>query len=229
MRTITLKQIIESTSDPLFIGEYQEYGLTKEQFLKFTHLFAAEFWFHNIGFETVDMFKHRLHILTMRLGPRYRMALDAIEGIQVELMRGAGQKTITTQEHGETVQDTGSSQGTSESQSSGSTESSSENAQINVVQDHAYRSTPTFDSIQHAQKETNDSSADSGYSDTSSGESESSFENNKNIERNVSIISEVLNTEIPLHEAINDILKVETDLLYRMLDEMTVLFSFHYY
>lgn len=86
MKTITIQKILDMGYDLFdFLYSYKDKSLEDR--------FIEHYYFRDIGFETVEMFKHYLRMEVVRKSPFYNRLLEQVQDLEIELERG--RKTIT--------------------------------------------------------------------------------------------------------------------------------------
>lgn len=176
-----------------------EYALTQEQKEKFEPMVYRTYWFRNIGFETVDMFLWELETRVTRLANWYSKIDNALSEVDYELQR----KYSTTETF------------TGESGSESTNENESDSTDFGVAKELGYVSIDDvdFDNVNSAVKNVNNLLA------SANSATNSNFSQTRVLE----------NPELPVHEAINHLRSIKTDVLYEFVDELQDLFSLIYY
>lgn len=176
-----------------------EYDLTEEQKEKFEPMVYRTYWFRNIGFETVEMFLWELETKVTRLASWYNKIDEALSEVDYDLQR----KYSTTETF------------SGENQSEGTNENESDSTDFGVAKELGYVSIDNvdFDNVNSAVKNVNNMLA------SANNAMESSFSQTRILE----------NPELPVHEAINHLRSIRTDVLYEFVDELQDLFSLVYY
>ena len=190
MITISLKDLLYRYNYEIFDFEYD---LNRKE--EFEKRFVDEYMYRNIGFETIQMFKHYLRVAVQDISPYYNTMLATLSDIELQLERGSKISESHTLDSDETSEDKQESSGIAQSMTQ----------ELGNVNEEGV----IFDNINNAVKNISDAL------------------NNTNKERNKKDkgTKEVINHDIPLHEAIQNVKLVRIDVIKDMINELNNLFS----
>lgn len=190
MITISLKDLLYRYNYEIFDFEYQ---LNRKE--EFEKRFVDEYMYRNIGFETIQMFKHYLRVAVQDISPYYNTMLATLSDIEIQLERGTKISESHTLDTAETSEDKQESSGVAQSMTQ----------ELGNVNEEGV----IFDNINNAVKNISDAL------------------NNTNKETNKKDkgTKEVINHDIPLHEAIQNVKLVRIDVIKDMINELNNLFS----
>ena len=190
MITISLKDLLYRYNYEIFDFEYE---LTRKE--EFERRFIDEYMYRNIGFETIQMFKHYLRVAVQDISPYYNTMLATLSDIELQLERGSKISEYHTLDTDEISEDKQTSNGIAQSMTQ----------ELGNVNEEGV----VFDNINNAVKNISDAL------------------NNINKERNKKDkgTKEVINHDIPLHEAIQNVKLVRIDVIKDMINELNNLFS----
>lgn len=162
----------------------------------FEDRFADEYMFENIGFETVEMFLFKLRVETQKLAPHYDRLYTLLKDINIELERGS--KISESFDNSGTDNTTGSDVTTHDGDSY--------NQEYPKISDAKIR----YDEINSAVKNIYESmnSRDSNKTTKDSG------------------VKEIINHDIPIHEAIANLHMIRTDITDSFIKALRPLFSY---
>lgn len=165
----------------------------------FEERFIDTYWFRNIGFETVDMFLHYLRLEVQRKAPKYTRELRILSDIIIELERGA--QTIRTHSSTSTSED--GTDWTDDSTNINMTKELGNIPQLNIDFDNVNNAVKNIIEGRRAENKT-------GLSSDSGNET-------------------IINKDIPLYEAINNIKAINIDIIQDFIESLKDLFSLVYY
>ena len=116
--TIEVRQLVNDYQIPLFDFEYPFYNAYPTDKEEFENLFIQHYYFHEIGFETVDRFKQRLQARLNLIMPYYQqLYLTQWEQVGKDMMNSKDLVETTTVK----IQSDGSSSGSSTGRSTSDT------------------------------------------------------------------------------------------------------------
>ena len=190
MITISLKDLLYRYNYEIFDFEYE---LTRKE--EFERRFIDEYMYRNIGFETIQMFKHYLRVAVQDISPYYNTMLATLSDIELQLERGSKISEYHTLDTDEISEDKQTSNGIAQSMTQ----------ELGNVNEEGV----VFDNINNAVKNISD-----GLNNI-----------NKETNKKDRGTKEVINHDIPLHEAIQNVKLVRIDVIKDMINELNNLFS----
>ena len=117
--TIEVRQLVDDYHIPLFDFEYPFYNQYPSDKEQFEALFIQTYYYHEIGFETVDRFKQRLQARLNLIMPYYQqLYLTQWEQVGKDMMNSKDLVETTTVKIQSDGTSSGSSKGSSKSDSS---------------------------------------------------------------------------------------------------------------
>ena len=226
MITVSLKDLLYKYNQELFDFEYE---LTKKE--EFERRFIDEYMYRNIGFETIQMFKHYLRVAVQDIAPYYNTMLATLSDIEIQLERGTKISETHTLDTDETTED---NQVSNETHTLDTDETSKDKQESNGVaqsmtQDlgKVNEAGVIFNNINNAVKNITDAlnSSNKESNKKDRGTREGVNNTNKEVNKKDRGTREVINHDIPLHEAIQNVKLVRIDVIKDMVNELNNLFS----
>lgn len=226
MITISLKDLLYRYNYEIFDFEYD---LNRKE--EFEKRFVDEYMYRNIGFETIQMFKHYLRVAVQDISPYYNTMLATLSDIEIQLERGSKISESHTLDSDETLED---KQISNESHTLDTVETSEDTQESNGTGQSMTQELGSvneqgviFNNINNAVKNITDglNSSSKERNNKDSGTRDVTNNTNKESNKKDRGTREVINHDIPLHEAIQNVKLVRIDVIKDMINELNDLFS----